>query len=534
MFVSGCQLTNTGSFIDESHEIIYLEIDENVTLMTTINNKTIYWEVETPDLVMIDEEKLTAIDDGLAYIVARETTTDKIIKKLAIVIAPSKPSLIMKGPQTITIGESVTFEVEITPSDYDQSVIWSTAESEIATIDEQGIVTGVKAGITRVIATSSKDGSLYQEMNIIVQKEFIEDSINNQVKESTETIDVGSLSTVFSPIITKGLSSLIGVSTYNLNSYQEEVINATASGVIYKRNIVLKTDEEVLYDPSIATEDIQYYQYYVMTNRHVIQNSEIIKIYQENNLEIEAELIQYDKEIDLAVLTFSSRLYFPVAVFGDSDTLEQGEFCLALGNPFGYDFYKSASIGIISHPNRYVSDDTDGDGVSDWDANYIQHDAAINEGNSGGPLINLKGEIIGINTTKISAASVDNMGFAIPINLAIELASVLEQGIQPQRPKLGITVIAVRDVLSSAELQSEYPIPAGVTYGMYVAEVSSGGLGYRAGIKSGDILIEFNGVKIYNSAELRAEIGKIIIGSGETKELKVYRDNGIVSLSFVS
>ena len=149
-------------------------------------------------------------------------------------------------------------------------------------------------------------------------------------------------------------------------------------------------------------------------------------------------------------------------------------------------------------------------------------------------MINLKGEIIGINTTKISAASVDNMGFAIPINLAIELASVLEQGIQPQRPKLGITVIAVRDVLASAELQSQYPIPAGITYGMYVAEVSVGGFGHRAGIKPGDILIEFNGMKIYNSAELRAEIGKIIIGSGETKELKVYRDNGIVSLSFVS
>jgi S1-C subfamily serine protease len=534
LFVSGCQLTNTGSFINESDEIIYLEIDESITLMTTINDKTIYWEVETPDLVIINEEKLTTIDDGLAYIVAREASTNKIIKKLAIVIAPSKPKLIIKGIQTITIGETVPFEAEITPSDYDQSVIWSTSEPEIATIDEQGVVTGVKAGITRVIARSSKNESLVQEMNILVQKEFIEDSINNQIKEATETIDMESLSTVFSPIITKGLASLIGVSTYNLNDYNEEIIVATASGVIYKRNIVLKTDEEIAYNQTIPTKDIKHYQYYVMTNRHVIQNSKIIKIYQENNWKTEAKLIQYDKEIDLAILTFSSKLYFPVAVLGDSDALKQGEFCLALGNPFGYDFYKSASIGIISHPNRYVSDDTDGDGVADWDANYIQHDAAINEGNSGGPLINLKGEIIGINTTKISAASVDNMGFAIPINLAIELASVLEQGIQPQRPKLGITVIAVRDVLASAELQSQYPIPAGITYGMYVAEVSVGGFGHRAGIKPGDILIEFNGMKIYNSAELRAEIGKIIIGSGETKELKVYRDNGIVSLSFVS
>ncbi|MDD3106587.1 MAG: trypsin-like peptidase domain-containing protein [Bacilli bacterium] len=534
MFVSGCQLTNTGSLINESDEILYLEIGENLNLMTTINNEKIYWEVETPDLLLMSDDEVLTLDDGLAYIVARDATSNKIVKKIAIVIAPSKPKITIQGSQTILVGKTTTLISTITPSDYDQNIVWSVTEPEIATIDENGVILGIKAGITRVIATSKNDETISQEINIIVQKEVVENNINNEIKESTETIDVGSLSTVFSPIISKGLSSLIGVSTYNVDTAGNEIIVSTASGVIYKRNILLKTGEEVAYDQNIETNDIEDYKYYVLTNRHVIQNSKIIRIYQEDKTELDAELIQYDKEIDLAVLSFTSKLYFPVAVFGNSDTLEQGEFCLALGNPFGYDFYKSASIGIISHPNRYVSDDTDGDGVSDWDANYIQHDAAINEGNSGGPLINLKGEIVGINTTKISAASVDNMGFAIPINLVIELVSVLEQGIQPKRPKLGITVIAVRDVLSSADLQSQYPIPNGVTYGMYVAEVSTGGFGDKAGIKSGDILIEFNGIKIYNSAELRAEIGKIIIGSGETKELKVYRNNTVVSLSFVS
>ena len=534
MLVSGCQLTNTGSLINESDEILYLEIGENLNLMTTINNEKIYWEVETPDLLLMSDDEVLTLDDGLAYIVARDATSNKIVKKIAIVIAPSKPKITIQGSQTILVGKTTTLISTITPSDYDQNIVWSVTEPEIATIDENGVILGIKAGITRVIATSKNDETISQEINIIVQKEVVENNINNEIKESTETIDVGSLSTVFSPIIAKGLSSLIGVSTYNLDTAGNEIIVSTASGVIYKRNILLKTGEEVAYDQNIETNDIEDYKYYVLTNRHVIQNSKIIRIYQEDKTELDAELIQYDKEIDLAVLSFTSKLYFPVAVFGNSDTLEQGEFCLALGNPFGYDFYKSASIGIISHPNRYVSDDTDGDGVSDWDANYIQHDAAINEGNSGGPLINLKGEIVGINTTKISASSVDNMGFATPINLVIELVSVLEQGIQPKRPKLGITVIAVRDVLSSADLQSQYPIPNGVTYGMYVAEVSTGGFGDKAGIKSGDILIEFNGIKIYNSAELRAEIGKIIIGSGETKELKVYRNNTVVSLSFVS
>ena len=270
--------------------------------------------------------------------------------------------------------------------------------------------------------------------------------------------------------------------------------------------------------PNIATTNIKNYKYYVMTNRHVIVKGTLIKIYRENAFTSEAQLIQYDKEIDLAILSFETKFYFPVATFGDSNTLEQGDFCLALGNLFDNDFSRSASVGIISHPNCYVSDDTDGDGVNDWDANYIQHDAAINEGSGGHYKLKRQD---GINTTKISAATVDNMGFAIPIN-RIELAIVLEQGIQPKRPKLGITVIAVlfhADFKVNIQQRKLW---------MYVAEVVTNGFGDKAGIKPGDILIEFAKVKIYNSAELRAEIGKIIIGSGDYC-IKVYRNNVIVS-----
>lgn len=534
IFSSGCQLSSHDSLIKASDEIIYLEIGESITFISTINNKKVDWEVETPELVIISDGIVSALDDGLAYVVARDAESQDIIKRIAIVIAPTKVKITISGLQTVVIEKTITVSAVITPSEYPQAVTWSIADPEIASIDQNGIITGLKLGITQVIVKSTVDENIFSERDIVVQRKANDNTINNNFTESSKIIDLTSLNTIFSPVINKGLTSLVGVSTYNLDANNASTIASSASGIIYKRNIVLKSGVEVAYDANIATTNIKNYKYYVMTNRHVIVKGTLIKIYRENAFTSEAQLIQYDKEIDLAILSFETKFYFPVATFGDSNTLEQGDFCLALGNLFDNDFSRSASVGIISHPNRYVSDDTDGDGVNDWDANYIQHDAAINEGNSGGPLINLKGEVIGINTTKISAATVDNMGFAIPINLAIELAIVLEQGIQPKRPKLGITVIAVRDVLSSADLQGQYSIPEGLNYGMYVAEVVTNGFGDKAGIKPGDILIEFAKVKIYNSAELRAEIGKIIIGSGETIALKVYRNNVIVSLSFVS
>lgn len=535
IFLGGCTKPISEDLtITESNEIIYLEIGEDTNLSSTIDDFDVYWEVDDSSLLTLSGTAATAIDDGLVYLVARNSKTNEVLKQVAVIISPEEPEVVIEGSQTIDIGEISSFTASISPLDNDQEIVWSVVDQTIASIDQSGNVTGLKAGITKIRATAATNEELYSEVNILVQKNIVESSINNEIIVDNETIDMTTLDTIFGPVIEKGLSSLIGVSSYVNTTSNTETLYASGSGVIYKRNIILKTGEEVAYDANISTSDIKNYKYYLITNRHIIENGSIYRVYYGSETEITAHLIQYDKQIDLAVLDFETKLYFPTATFGDSDLILQGEFCIALGNPYGYDFYKTATIGIISHPTRYVSDDTDGDDVSDWDAKYIQHDAAINEGNSGGALINLKGEVIGINTTKISSVSVDNMGFAIPSNLVLEIVELLEQGIQPVRPKLGVTVLSVRDILSSAELQAEYSVPSGITYGMYIAEVSNGGLGYKAGIKAGDILIEFAGVKIYNSYELRAEIGKIIIGSGEIVEMKVYRNGQTVSLTVVS
>jgi len=117
--------------------------------------------------------------------------------------------------------------------------------------------------------------------------------------------------------------------------------------------------------------------------------------------------------------------------FADSNYLKKGMFAIAIGNPSGYEFYGSTTFGIISHPLRYISEDTNGNGTDDAENEYIQHNVAINPGNSGGPLINMDGKIIGINTMKFVSQDIDNMGFSIPSNVVTNLIPDLEAGRNP-------------------------------------------------------------------------------------------------------
>ena len=125
------------------------------------------------------------------------------------------------------------------------------------------------------------------------------------------------------------------------------------------------------------------------------------------------------------------------------------------------------------------------------------------------------------------------MAFSIPINLVLELASQLEQGIVPQRPLLGVTVIDIKNILSSESLMNQYNLPEGITYGMYIQSVVAGGVAEAAGVLAGDILLEFDGIEVRYSYNLRAALGEVIIGSGEEVVLKVYRNGQIVTLKAV-
>lgn len=187
------------------------------------------------------------------------------------------------------------------------------------------------------------------------------------------------------------------------------------SGVILERTPILKD----ITKPEDA-ENINYFKYTLITNRHVVMNdtklAQNLKVYIGTvDLTLPAKCVYYDKYVDLAVVTFDSTVYLPVATIGDSTTLKKGSFAIALGNPYDFEYYSSATFGIISHPLRYLKDEVYG-GSTTQDNSYIQHDVAINSGNSGGGLFDIYGNLIGINTLKIIGQDndIDNMGFSIP------------------------------------------------------------------------------------------------------------------------
>lgn len=346
------------------------------------------------------------------------------------------------------------------------------------------------------------------------------------------TIDITEFEELVQAVIEKASPAVLGVSNYKRGLLGTYELAAVGSGVVYRTIGILQDNTEIPYEDSFDRDDLRTYLYYMVTNRHVIENYDRVRVYfGEEDMEVPATVVQYDDQVDLAVLVFEAAKFIQPLDFADSDQLKRGSFAVAIGNPSGYEFYGSATFGIVSFPKRYLSDDTTGDGINDWDQEYIQHDVAINPGNSGGPLINMKGEIIGINTMKFVSNDIDNMGFSIPSNLVKELVELLEQGIKPQRAKLGVTIMVIRD-LDEATLAS-IGIPEEITHGLYVTNVSEDGVAFAAGIQVRDIIVAFNGVAIRYSYEMRAELGKMLIGSGDTAIIQVYRDGSYIELEVV-
>lgn len=259
---------------------------------------------------------------------------------------------------------------------------------------------------------------------------------------------------------------------------------------------------------------------FIVTNNHVIEsgteitvilNDANVKTKNENNSNrFTATVVGADPKTDLAVLKIDAK-NLPYAKLGDSSQLEVGEMAVAIGNPLGQEFAGSVTVGVISALNRSIT-------VDDRKFKLIQTDAAINPGNSGGALVNSKGEVIGINTIKMSTAGVEGMGFAIPINEAKPIIKDLqEHGYVKGRPLIGIIG---RDITKN--IAEAYGWPEGI----YVIQVNEFSGAELAGIRPGDIIIKFNGRRIKTSEELNeakdgynvGDVVKIeIVRNGENK-----------------
>lgn len=241
---------------------------------------------------------------------------------------------------------------------------------------------------------------------------------------------------------------------------------------------------------------------YVVTNYHVIEGANALEVTLSNGKKLSAKLVGGDKYTDLAVLQIDGSNVTTVAQFGDSDALKLGESVIAIGNPLGEEFAGSVTEGIVSGLNRTVPVDIDEDGTEDWQEEVIQTDAAINPGNSGGALINISGQVVGINSMKISNESVEGIGFSIPINSAKPVIHQLETKGKITRPAMGVGIVNVSDI-SAYQQQETLKLPTNVTTGVVIGSIENGSPADKAGLKEFDVIYKLDDQKINNTVELR-------------------------------
>ena len=243
----------------------------------------------------------------------------------------------------------------------------------------------------------------------------------------------------------------------------------------------------------------------VVTNNHVIQDAEDIVVRVNGDQEFNAKVIGADPLSDIAVLQLDTEEKFTPVVFGDSDKARIGDWVIAIGNPFGLG--GTVTSGIISARNRSI-------GLSRYE-DYIQTDASINSGNSGGPLFDMNGDVIGINTAILGRNGSIGIGFSIPSNSAkIVIDQLIEFG-ETKRGWLGVRIQEVSQEIADIEKLDE-------PRGALVASVAENSPSAKAGVKAGDIILEFNGVKINQMKELPAIVAKTKVGS--TVKVKIWRN----------
>ena len=340
---------------------------------------------------------------------------------------------------------------------------------------------------------------------------------NNGTKTTQTSMETQQLSvdvtTGVTEAVEKASGAVVGVSNiqsvtdfWNHTKSNQEA--GTGSGVIYKK---------------------EGGKAYVITNNHVVEGAKSLEVTLVDGTKVEAKLVGTDIWTDLAVLEIDAKGVDSVITFGSSDALKQGETVIAIGNPLGLDFYGSVTTGVVSGKDRAIPVDINGDGVIDWQAEVLQTDAAINPGNSGGALINLAGQLVGINSMKISEAAVEGIGLAIPVDSAIPIIQDLERNGKVNRPSMGITLIDLTNV-PAIHQKDTLKLPPEVTTGVVVNEVIRNSPAAKAGMKTYDVIVEMDGEKIENTIDLRKHLyNKKEIG--DVLKVKVYRDGKIVDLT---
>ncbi len=252
---------------------------------------------------------------------------------------------------------------------------------------------------------------------------------------------------------------------------------------------------------------------YILTNDHVVRDAETIKVKLSNDTTYTGKVVGGDPKTDIAVIKIDSKEPLPVAVLGDSSKLQVGQWAIAIGNPFGLD--RTVTVGVVSATGRSNM------GIETYE-DFIQTDASINPGNSGGPLLNIHGEVIGINSAIV--ASGQGIGFAIPINMAKHVVEQLISKGTVSRGWLGVSIQPVtEDIAASFGLKK--------AAGALVNEVVAGSPAAKAGIKQGDIIVAVDGNNIKEVSHLQRLVGELAVG--KRVEVTVFREGKHVKLPLI-
>ena len=302
----------------------------------------------------------------------------------------------------------------------------------------------------------------------------------------------------------------------SISSSVDKVYSSTVIIVAYKDGKQVSTGTGFVYkkDKNKA---------YIMTNNHVIDEADEVEVeFNDKSERIDAKILGGEVYSDVAVLTIDADKANGVVELGNTDDLKLGDTIFTVGSPMGITYKGTVTKGIVSGKERMVEVSVSGS-TSDYYMNVLQIDAAVNPGNSGGPLCDVSGKVVGIISLKIVQNEVEGMGFAIPIEDALDYANAIEEGGEIVRPYIGISMV---DLSEEYYLwQNRITIPEGVDEGIAVVEVVDGSPAGKAGLKKGDIITKLGDKDTGSLAEFRYELYKHKVG--DKLMVTYYRDGKI-------
>ena len=309
-----------------------------------------------------------------------------------------------------------------------------------------------------------------------------------------------------------GTSKNVTISEDNtLNSSIQKVYNAVVVVESYRQNQKTGSGSGFVYK-----KDDKYG--YVLTNYHVVSGASSLKVIDMNSESVDAVYLGGDSYADIAVVRIPVSNVLDVADIGESTKSKLGDTVFTVGTPIDTEYMGSVTKGIVSGENRTVT-------VSTSTGNYmmevLQTDASINPGNSGGPLVNINGEVIGITSMKLVTDSIEGMGFAIPIEIAMSSVDKLELGEKIERPYIGVNLYDIGSM--NLYFRGDIKVSPNITSGAVVASVEENGDADKGKLSVGDVIIEFNGDKVKSTAHFKYLLYKHSVG--DTIKLKV-NNNG--------